>query len=58
MKQSALALLVAGSVITPTFAHALPELVTVAEKIKSGTIIVRKQERALYYVEGAGRAVR
>ena len=42
MKQSALALLVASAVITPTLAHALPELVAVTENFKAGTIIVRK----------------
>ena len=58
MKQSALALVVASAVITPTLAHALPKLVAVTENFKAGTIIVRKQERALYYVAGAGRALR
>jgi lipoprotein-anchoring transpeptidase ErfK/SrfK len=59
MKQSALALLVASvAFIIPTFAHAFPEPVAVGETVKTGTIIVRKQERALYYIAGEGRALR
>jgi lipoprotein-anchoring transpeptidase ErfK/SrfK len=58
MKRSTLALLVASVVVTPNIAHALPQLVAIGGRFNPGTIVVRKQERALYYMQGAGQAVR
>lgn len=62
MKRSVLALLFLSAVATtgslPSAAHASPETVAIAETFKPGTIIVRTDERRLYYVTGAGQALR
>jgi lipoprotein-anchoring transpeptidase ErfK/SrfK len=38
-------------------AHARGDVVTMKEAVTPGTIIVRTQERRLYYVTGAGQAI-
>ena len=62
MKRSVLALLflsaVANAGSLPSVAHASPETVAIAETFKPGTIVVRTDERRLYYVTGAGQALR
>ena len=57
MKHSVLALLALSAFATTTVAHSAPELVGLAETFQAGTIVVRKHERLLYFVTGAGQAV-
>lgn len=62
MKQRLLLLLFLTAVATATAtlntAYANGEAVLTKELFKPGTILVRTKERALYYVTGAGRAIR
>jgi lipoprotein-anchoring transpeptidase ErfK/SrfK len=58
MKQRMLALLVSSGILTSSVAYALPQLVAVDEGFTAGTILVRKQERALYFLAGSGQALR
>ena len=62
MKQRLLLLLFLTAVATATAtlrtAYANGEAVLTKESFKPGTIVVRTKERALYYVTGAGRAIR
>ena len=58
MKHSVLALLALSAFATTTVAHSAHELVGLAETFQAGTIVVRKHERLLYFVTGAGQAVR
>ena len=53
MKRSVFMLLALSAFATTT-AHSAPELVGLAETFRAGTIVVRKHERLLYYVTGAG----
>jgi lipoprotein-anchoring transpeptidase ErfK/SrfK len=52
--------LTAAATATATLnsAYANGEAVLMKESFKAGTIVVRTKERALYYVTGAGRAIR
>jgi hypothetical protein len=54
MKQSVVALLIAGAIVTPTLAFA----VAVSETRDSSNNVGRDEERALYFVAGSGRALR
>jgi lipoprotein-anchoring transpeptidase ErfK/SrfK len=58
VKHSVLALLALSAFATTTVAHSSPELVGLAETFQAGTNVVRKHERLLYFVTGAGQAVR
>jgi lipoprotein-anchoring transpeptidase ErfK/SrfK len=62
VKQSMLALLVLNSVaaacLFANVVHASPEVVVINETFRPGTIVVRTNERRLYYVTGVGQAMR
>jgi lipoprotein-anchoring transpeptidase ErfK/SrfK len=58
MKQRMLALLVASAVLTSSVAYAVPQLVAVGEGFTAGTVLIRKQESALYFLAGSGQALR
>ena len=62
MKQSVLALLVLNAVaavcLFANVVHASPEVVVINETFRPGTIVVRTNERRLYYVTGVGQAMR
>jgi lipoprotein-anchoring transpeptidase ErfK/SrfK len=62
MKQRLLPLLFLAAVATATAtlntAYASGEAVLMKEPFRPGTIVVRTKERALYYVTGAGQAIR
>ena len=47
----------AAAFATADAAHASGDVVTIKEAVTPGTIIVRTQERRLYYVTGAGQAI-
>ena len=47
----------AAGLATVDAAHARGDVVTMKEAVTPGTIIVRTQERRLYYVTGAGQAI-
>ena len=47
----------AAAFATADGAHASGDVVTIKEAVTPGTIIVRTQERRLYYVTGAGQAI-
>jgi lipoprotein-anchoring transpeptidase ErfK/SrfK len=47
----------AAGLTTVDAAHARGDVVTMKEAVTPGTIIVRTQERRLYYVTGAGQAI-
>ena len=49
---------VATATTTLNTAYANGEAVVMKESFKPGTIVVRTKERALYYVTGAGQAIR
>ena len=61
MKKTLFAILVAAvgaaGLATADAAHARGDVVTMKEAVTPGTIIVRTQERRLYYVTGAGQAI-
>ena len=61
MKKTLFALLAAAvgaaGLATVDAAHARGDVVTMKEAVTPGTIIVRTQERRLYYVTGAGQAI-
>jgi hypothetical protein len=58
VKHSVLTLLALSALATTTAAHSAPELVGLAKTFRVRAIVVRKHERLLYYVTGAGQAVR
>ena len=47
----------AAALATADTAQASGDVVTIKEAVTPGTIIVRTQERRLYYVTGAGQAI-
>ena len=47
----------AAALATADAAHASGDVVTIKKAVTPGTIIVRTQERRLYYVTGAGQAI-
>jgi lipoprotein-anchoring transpeptidase ErfK/SrfK len=61
VKKTLFAILVAAvgaaGLATVDAAHARGDVVTMKEAVTPGTIIVRTQERRLYYVTGAGQAI-
>ena len=57
MKNS-VATLLALSVFATTTGHSAPVLVGLSGTFRAGTVVVRKNERLLYYVTGTGQAVR
>jgi lipoprotein-anchoring transpeptidase ErfK/SrfK len=52
------ATLLALSAFATTTAHSELELVGLSEAFRAGTVVVRKNERLLYYMTGIGRAAR
>jgi lipoprotein-anchoring transpeptidase ErfK/SrfK len=58
VKHSVVTLLALSTLATTTVAHSAPELVGFVQTFRAGTIVLRKHERQLYYVTGAGQAVR
>jgi lipoprotein-anchoring transpeptidase ErfK/SrfK len=58
VKHSVVTLLALSTFATTTVAHSAPELLGSVKAIRAETIVVRKHERQLYYVTGAGQAVR
>jgi lipoprotein-anchoring transpeptidase ErfK/SrfK len=58
VKHSVVTLLALGVLATTTTAHSAPILVGLSETFRAGTVVVRKNERMLYYVTGTGQAVR
>jgi lipoprotein-anchoring transpeptidase ErfK/SrfK len=58
VKRSVVTLLALSTFATTTVAHSAPELVGFVQTFRAGTIVVQKRERQLYYVTGAGQAVR
>jgi lipoprotein-anchoring transpeptidase ErfK/SrfK len=55
---AALAALVASFAVAPQPAHARGDIVAVKESYMPGTIVIRTNERALYYFVGVGQAIR
>jgi len=58
VKHSVVTLLALGVLATTTTAHSAPVLVGLSGTFRAGTVVVRKNERLLYYVTGTGQAVR
>jgi lipoprotein-anchoring transpeptidase ErfK/SrfK len=58
VKHSVVTLFALSTLATTTVAHSAPELVGLVQTFRAGTIVLRKHERQLYYVTGAGQAVR
>jgi lipoprotein-anchoring transpeptidase ErfK/SrfK len=58
VKRSVVTLLALSTFATTTVAHSAPKLVGFVQTFRAGTIVVQKRERQLYYVTGAGQAVR
>ena len=55
---AALAALVASFAVAPKPAHARGDIVAVKDSYMPGTIVIRTNERALYYFVGVGQAIR